>query len=252
MNDDKRVRVVDEVFQRFSGYEAVVVYAKGIVNDVAAPWTEWMLREAEARQYARFSAEDLGEEPMLAAWRRAYSAFGSKPTKYYCSPEAMLRRVVKGQSIPSINPVVNLYNAVSLSSLVPIGGEDLDAVIGSPTLTVARGDESFVTWSKDGDAVEHPDAGEVIWMDDVGVTCRRWNWRQCRRTMITPTTYDAYFVLDRLVDVPDAVVLEAKGQLIEGLHRLGADAEIHVERVSAQSVATHCADFAIKPGDVSP
>ena len=46
--------------------------------------------------------------------------------------------------------------------------------------------------------VESPEPGEVIWRDDLGVTCRRWNWRQGRRTAITATTTSAVFLLEGL------------------------------------------------------
>jgi DNA/RNA-binding domain of Phe-tRNA-synthetase-like protein len=46
----------------------------------------------------------------------------------------------------------------------------------------ATGAEPFDT-TKDGQPANDPPlAGEVVWADDLGVTCRRWNWRQCTRT----------------------------------------------------------------------
>ncbi|MER8772928.1 hypothetical protein NKH63_30220 [Mesorhizobium sp. M0960] len=45
---------------------------------------------------------------------------------------------------------------------------------------------------------EHPEPGEVIWCDDAGVTCRRWNWRQGRRTMVTVDTRAMWLVLEAL------------------------------------------------------
>ena len=45
---------------------------------------------------------------------------------------------------------------------------------------------------------EHPEPGEVVWRDDAGVTCRRWNWRQCTRTRITQRSTNVLFVLDGL------------------------------------------------------
>ena len=71
---------------------------------------------------------------------------------------------------------------------VPVGGEDLDAYAGSARLVRAAGDEPFETSAGGEAVVEHPDAGEVVWRDDLGVTCRRWNWRQTIRTRITTST----------------------------------------------------------------
>jgi len=73
------------------------------------------------------------------------------------------------------------------------GGEDLDAYAGAPRLVVADGSESFD--AVEGGEIVHttPKPGEVVWRDDRGVTCRRWNWRQCARTRLTPHTTNAVY-----------------------------------------------------------
>ena len=69
--------------------------------------------------------------------------------------------------------------------------------------------------------VEHPEPGEVVWADDAGVTCRRWNWRQCSRTQLGPATTRALFIVDALG--PDAIAkATAAADDLEGrLRRLG-------------------------------
>ena len=115
----------------------------------------------------------------MAAWREAYRAFGAKPKRTRNSLEALLRRAASG--LPRVNRLTDCYNAVSVLHQIPLGGEDLTRYAGPPRLIRATGDEPFDTVA-DGVAVtEHPDPGEVVWCDDAGVTCRRWNWRQARR-----------------------------------------------------------------------
>ncbi|HEX5165952.1 MAG TPA: phenylalanine--tRNA ligase beta subunit-related protein, partial [Thermomicrobiales bacterium] len=97
---------------------------------------------------------------------------------------------------PAINRVVDLYNAVSIRHVLPVGGEDLDQLSSDLTLRYATGDEPFSLISAGEEVIEHPEPGEVVWADSSGVTCRRWNWRQCRRTQLTEATRNAYFVLD--------------------------------------------------------
>jgi DNA/RNA-binding domain of Phe-tRNA-synthetase-like protein len=118
------------------------------------------------------------------AWRQAFSAFGVKPSKYPCSAEALAARVLKGQPLPRINRLVDLYNAISIRHLLPVGGEDSDRLDGPLRLVIAEGDEPFDPRC-DGAVVEYAVPGEVIWRDDRGVTCRRWNWRQGARTELT-------------------------------------------------------------------
>ncbi|MCO5995039.1 B3/B4 domain-containing protein [Actinoallomurus rhizosphaericola] len=148
----------------------------------------------------------------VEAWREAYRGFGVNPKRARPSVDALLRR----GDLPEINRVVDAYNVVSVRFELPIGGEDLDAYDGPARLVRAAGDESFDT-VKNGEAVvEHSEPGEVIWRDGTGVTCRRWNWRQCTRTRITEQTKNALFILERLEPYP-LDRLRAAGDALAGM-----------------------------------
>jgi DNA/RNA-binding domain of Phe-tRNA-synthetase-like protein len=166
-------------------------------------------------------------ESHVEAWRAAYRGFGANPKKTPCSVEALWKRLQKSGELPSIDPVVDLYNALSIRFGAPFGGEDAARYRGAPQLVLADGSEEFDT-ARDGVAViEHPEPGEVIWRDERGVTCRRWNWRQCRRTALTPASEQLWFVIDRLSPMPVEELLRAGVELVRGLQRLspGAEAE---------------------------
>ena len=129
----------------------------------------------------------------MAAWREAYRAFGAKPQRTRNSLEALLRRAASG--LPRVNRLTDLYNAVSVLHQLPLGGEDLTRYVGAPRLIRATGTEPFDTAADGAAVIEHPDPGEVVWCDDAGVTCRRWNWRQARRTQLREDTTTALFIL---------------------------------------------------------
>ena len=74
----------------------------------------------------------------------------------------------------------------------------------------------------DGAAViEHPEPGEVVWCDDAGVTCRRWNWRQARRTQLRDDTTAALFILDALDPMTDEALHAAADDLVAHLSTAG-------------------------------
>jgi DNA/RNA-binding domain of Phe-tRNA-synthetase-like protein len=159
--------------------------------------------------------------PHVAAWREAYRAFGAKPKRTRHSLEALLRRAPSG--LPRVNRLTDCYNAVSVLHQIPVGGEDLTRYTGAPRLIRATGDEPFDTVA-DGIAVtEHPEADEVVWCDDAGVTCRRWNWRQGRRTQLRDDTSTALFILDALDPVTGEALHAAADDLLARLARLGTD-----------------------------
>ena len=106
-------------------------------------------------------------------WRAAFEKFGVKPRVARSSFEALMRRVDRG--LPRIDLLTDIYNAVSVFHRIPIGGENLSAYSGPARLVLVSGDETFDTRENGETVLQHPEAGEVIWRDDVGVTCRRWN-----------------------------------------------------------------------------
>jgi DNA/RNA-binding domain of Phe-tRNA-synthetase-like protein len=156
-----------------------------------------------------------------------YRAFGAKPQRTPCSAEALRKRAAKGD-VPSVNRIVDAYNAVSIRFAVPIGGEDRAALTGTERLVRAVGDEPFDTVKDGAPAVESPEPGEVIWRDDVAVTCRRWNWRQGRRTALTEATTSAVFLLEGLdIDLRPAADLLA--ELLSGTLAAGS---VSIERLA--------------------
>ncbi|MGH9441192.1 MAG: B3/B4 domain-containing protein [Thermoanaerobaculia bacterium] len=224
----RRLKADARVLERFPGYTALVLYATGLTNGASDAESAGLLREAEAHARMEFGETPAASHPHLQAWRSAFAAFGSKPSKFLCSAEALLKRVLKGDEIPPINRVVDAYNAVSIRRVLPAGGEDLDRLESDLHLTLASGDEPFDLLGGDG-SPEHPDPGEVIWRDSAGVTCRRWNWRQCRQTRLTEATSDAYFVIDRLEPYPVEILHAAGEELKSLLSRISPGCELETE-----------------------
>jgi DNA/RNA-binding domain of Phe-tRNA-synthetase-like protein len=166
---------------------------------------------------AVLAGEPAWAEAHLAQWAEVFARFGARPSRTPCSAQALRKRVLKEGRLPSINPLVDLYNAVSLLYAVPVGGEKADAYAGPPRLTIADGSEPFDTFVNGEPAIEQPAPGEVIWRDDAGVTCRRWNWRQGRRTRLERGAGRMWFILESLGAMPQAELEEAADRLCEGL-----------------------------------
>lgn len=205
-------RVEPAVFALRPDYRALLVAFDGLVGGPTDAGSDALLRDAERTAAAELAGRPVDGLTQVAAWRDAYRAFGAKPQRTRNSLEALLRRVDEG--LPRVNRLTDIYNAVSVRHLLPLGGEDLDRYAGPARLVRATGDERFETVA-DGRLIdEHPEAGEVVWCDDAGVTCRRWNWRQAPRTRLTETTTAALFVLDALDVSSDKAVSDAADELV--------------------------------------
>ncbi|WP_449548776.1 B3/B4 domain-containing protein [Lelliottia amnigena] len=168
----------------------------------------------------------------LTAWDDVFIAFGAKPKRTPCSANALRKRVLKEGELPSLDPIVDIYNAISVRYAIPVGGENFAAYSGVPRLTIADGSEPFDTLKEGQPIVEYPDSGEVIWRDDIGVTCRRWNWRQGVRTRLDSQAKTMWFILESLPAMPYEA-LEAAGEaLISHLQQLMPGAVAHSEIIT--------------------
>src|ERR1700675_1312123 len=87
-----RARVAAEIFARYPDYRARIVYARGVVNGPSDGPSRSLLRAAVEQARDRFADRPIAQHPHIAAWRAVYASFGSKPSRYPCSAEALLRR----------------------------------------------------------------------------------------------------------------------------------------------------------------
>lgn len=203
-----------------------VVIVRVVDNARHADACAALLRDAMGEAARRIGDADMATHPAVAPWREAYRAFGVKPAKQRSSIENLLRAAVAG-SLRSINPLVDLYNAVSLRHLLPCGGEDLGAIRGDIRLTRAVGGEDFVPLGST--EPQPPQPGEVIYRDDVGVICRAWNWRETERTKLTARTTDAFLCIEA-VPPTNAVAVESACSALAALvmEHLGGTSSVHL------------------------
>jgi DNA/RNA-binding domain of Phe-tRNA-synthetase-like protein len=224
-------RVGADVFDLRPDYRALLIAVDGIVAGPSDFESEALLQAAEIAARMVLRDQRLEQLPHVAAWREAYRAFGAKPQRTRNSLEALLRRAAAG--LPRVNRLTDIYNAISVLHQVPLGGEDLTRYTGAPQLVRATGTEPFDTMASGLTVIEHPEPGEVVWFDDAGVSCRRWNWRQARRTQLGEDTTAGLFILDALHPMTDEALTAAADDLVAHLIQLGP----HV-RVARRLIAT--------------
>ncbi|KAJ8117522.1 hypothetical protein OPT61_g1281 [Boeremia exigua] len=216
-------KVAPEVFSLRPDYRALLFVVSNIPPGPSDAQSEALLQEAESSAQTTLSQHAVNDVPHVAAWRDTYKAFGAKPKKERSSLESLMRRAENG--LPRVNRLTDIYNALSVKYQIPFGGEDLDKYRGAPVLVRATGKEPFETSAAGEQIAEYPPPGEVVWCDDAGVTCRRWNWRQCSRTGISESTTRVLFILDALKPCSDANLEAAADELTEVLKGLSPDVD---------------------------
>lgn len=190
-----RFRYSTEVLDGFPNICGGVIHATGLANGATPPDLLGAYQAEQDRVGERLRDVPLSEIPSLAAWRRAFTSFGVKPTQYRNAAEALLRRLTKQGNIPSINLLVDLANLVALRYHLPVAVFDQHPVTGTTTVHFAAGYERFTDLGTD--TVSHPEPGEVVFVDEAGlVSARRWCWRQSDQSAARATTVEALITIE--------------------------------------------------------
>jgi DNA/RNA-binding domain of Phe-tRNA-synthetase-like protein len=180
---------------RFPAVIGGAIHAVGLTNGPSSPALAAAFRSEQAAALGRIGETPLSELPSLAAWRRAFRAFGVDPTAYRSAAEALLRRLTKQGSIPSINALVDLGNLVSIRYGLPVAVFDRRQITGATTVRFATGEESFTDLGSGSS--EAPEPGEVIFIDEAGlVVARRWCWRQASESASGPETTEVLVTVE--------------------------------------------------------
>ena len=191
--------IVDvEFWDIFPEAQINILVAKNINNHISEDKRDYfseLLNSAtkEANQY--LTEEIFSQNKVIDEWRKAFSQFKTKKGAR-SSIEALLKRVHQHKAFSPINPLVDIYNSVSLKYGVPCGGEDLHSIVGDLHLGKAKGGEQFLPLGDDKDSPALPD--EIIYYDNDGAICRCLNWREAQRTMLTENTTDAILVIEAI------------------------------------------------------
>jgi DNA/RNA-binding domain of Phe-tRNA-synthetase-like protein len=188
---------IADIADAFPRYRVAFVVAEKLAVAPERPAAlDALIRAREAKAREQWAGFELAGIPGVAAWRDAYKGFGIKQTRYRSSVERLVKNVLAGRDLTRVNAVVDLYNAVSLAHVLPLGADDLDQVASPFAFRYARPDDSFVDMAdavggEEGAEPEAPKEGEVVYADATKVLCRRWNWRQDARSLIGPQTMRA-------------------------------------------------------------
>ncbi|MFN3337006.1 MAG: B3/4 domain-containing protein [Thermomicrobium sp.] len=210
--------ITEEIFSKFPNYLVVVIVAHHVDNRCHLETARALLAEAVRTTQERLRGTDPKELPAIAVWRQAFRVLGWSASTYQSSVESLLRRTLKGNPPPSINPAVDLANAASLRFLVPIGAHDLESAPKGLTVRPSRADDRFLPLNE-GEA-ETPEPGEFVYAHADEVRTRRWVWRQSRLGLVTPDSRRIFFPIDAFRDVTEKAAEEAADWLAEQLRSL--------------------------------
>ena len=188
-----------------------IVAVAGVDNAALQPELSKMLQENIALCEKQLEGVKVKESPDIKPYREAFTALGINPNKYMCSIEALINRIARKKGLPSINPLVDLNNAVSVKYRLPMGTHDLSTMKEDLQVRFAEEGDTFVAFG--ATEVETPDSHELVYVSGHEVRTRRWTWRQSEVGKITEETSSVFFPIDGFTDVNKDQVLAARDEL---------------------------------------
>ena len=220
-------RVHEKIFEEYPSFRRGIVLARNIDNKGYSERLETLLHEAI--QEASGNPVDIKADPRTSIWNDAYRLFGSNPNKFPPAHCALLKRVQKtGASIPFINKIVAIMNENSIRGITPVGGDDVNRAGQCLELRYADGVESFTPLGRP-DVQEHPNPGEIIYVvaESGEVMCRRWNWRNGHKTLISEETSTMVMNIDVLGDDSETRAVKIRDRVASMIEDFcGAETEI--------------------------
>lgn len=190
-----------------------IVAIKGADNKQSIPALRELMDANIAVCEAQFEDVKVKEAADIVVYREAFRALGMNPNKFMCSIEALLSRIAKKKGFPTINPLVDLGNAVSIKYHLPMGAHDLSSMKGDLEVRFAEEGDTFVAFGET--ETEVPEANELVYVSGHEVRTRRWTWRQSEVGKITEETTDIFYPIDGFTDFNKEEVLAARDELAE-------------------------------------
>lgn len=217
--------VSEKVFDELGDVCFGVVVAKGINNNDNNIWINELLKESISSIEQKFQDKKVKESEEILPYREAFKKIGINPNQNMSSIEAMTTRISKKKGLPSINPIVDLGNAISLKYLVPLGAHDMDSASKDIQVRFSNKGDLFVPFGET--EAEVLEDGELIYSVGDKVKTRRWIWRQSEEGKITEGSKNIFFPIDGFKDRNYDKVIGARDELAQLLKQLlGAEVKV--------------------------
>ena len=169
--------------------------------------------EANDPAWDRFSQAFIESDPILRGYRDLHTAVGRSNKRFVSSTEALIGTFLRRQSLPRVNPAVDVYNRLALETLLSIGAHDAAKVTGDVSLKLLDGTERFVPLGSDQSVTAAP--GEYGYVDGANELLCRMECRQADKSKLDAGSADCLFIVQGNANTPEADVLRTLRVLVE-------------------------------------
>jgi DNA/RNA-binding domain of Phe-tRNA-synthetase-like protein len=201
------VKIEEELNTKFRGLKAEYVIIEGVdvrrENQKLAEFKS----EVFERVKGRWTLDQLREDPIFRAYRDFFWRIGVDPTKIRPASEALIRRALRGRTIPNINTLVDAYNLASIDSGIPLAAFDKDKIAGEFFMREAVTKEEFYGIGMDKPVILN--GGEVV-LEDGEKLVAIYPYRDADISKITLNTRNLLLMICGVPNIDDSTIEEAK------------------------------------------
>jgi len=186
--------VTQKIFSKFPSAKFGALLIEGVDNSKVIPELETLHIETVREVASKFKDQNIKELPEIRSWREVFKQLDLN-REFFPSHEALLMRVISKKSLPRINPLVDIYNIISLKHLIPIGGHDTDK---APSIRIdeTSGKETFQTMNTN--EIIKVKKGEFAYICEDKILTRNFVWRQGETSKTNENTKSIFIPIDNV------------------------------------------------------
>ncbi len=158
------LRLDADLCAKFPGLHAIVTSIRDMKIAPQNSELETFKTQVFAETQKKWNIDDLKDNQVFRSYRDFFWKVKVDPTKTRPASEALVRRILRGNPLPTINTLVDAYNLASVTTTIPFGAFDADKMRGIPIMREARSGEEFL-----GIGMDKPlqlSGGEAVIQDD--------------------------------------------------------------------------------------
>ncbi len=182
----------EKIREKFPGLKVLTTRIERVNIEKKSEELEEFKEKVFSQVQEKRNLENLKDVSIFRKYRDFFWEIDIDPTKTRPASEALVRRVLQGKTLPTINTLVDAYNLASLKSEIPLAAFDNDTLKGQLTMRFAERGEEF-----HGIGMDEPkklNGGEII-ISDSEKLIAIYPYRDSEETKITTNTTDVLLMV---------------------------------------------------------
>ncbi len=201
------MRIDLKVREMFPDLNVLTVSIRGLTVEEKSQTLEEFKKEFMMQIRSRYTLETLKDVPELRSYRDFFWKIGIDPTKIRPASEALIRRIIQGKPLPTINTLVDSYNLASMESRIALAAFDSFLISPDLVLRFAEKGEKFI-----GIGMETPVTleGNELVIESANELIALYPYRDAHLSRITIFTENAFIVVCGVPGISNETLMDAR------------------------------------------